>query len=269
MSACATQELATVRLGASFRRPLSTSQKRHAYYYLHRTLRAVASDPWSSKWGAPMGRPHQPPRRLVYPWVSSDGSRRIVLLLFRGTNGARPTSERGRWFWLRVSQAMASASGPLPVAAAWQRGLTLNAGRSTQRGPHKLVAVITHDKYSDGAAHGRGHVPHPDAGLAAAPGRASSSSSEKYKNEEGEERDGALNQLNAGDPAAAGRQAGRPASHRGARRLLRRRGPRTIASPRRTSTDPLQGCVVRDAHRTSRRSSRTRRRAGAAESRPS
>ncbi|MBX3234471.1 MAG: hypothetical protein KIT84_09320 [Labilithrix sp.] len=84
----------------------------------------------------------------------------------------------------------------LPVASA---GCRVNEGdvkrwETTQRGPHKLVAVITHDKYALELR--------TDAAMALIrmPPRGGTRQGikfliEKYKNEEGEEREGALNQL--------------------------------------------------------------------------
>jgi len=98
------------------------------------------------------------------------------------------SGSRALWFAL--------ATTALPGAVA---GCRVNEGdvkrwEITQRGPHKLVAVITHDKYpielrTDAAM-----------SLIRMPARGGTKQGikyliEKYKNEEGEEREGALNQL--------------------------------------------------------------------------
>lgn len=104
----------------------------------------------------------------------------------QGRQGTSTT--RALWFAL--------ATAALPAAAG---GCRVNEGdikrwETTQRGPHKLVAVITHDKYpielrTDAAM-----------SLIRMPARGGTKQGikfliEKYKNEEGEEREGALNQL--------------------------------------------------------------------------
>jgi len=105
--------------------------------------------------------------------------------------GRLGTSSRAR------SLCFVLATAALPVASA---GCRVNEGdvkrwETTQRGPHKLVAVITHDKYpmelrTDAAM-----------SLIRMPARGGTRQGikfliDKYKNEEGEEREGALNQLN-------------------------------------------------------------------------
>ena len=93
------------------------------------------------------------------------------------------------------------AVATLPLAAG---GCRVNEGdvkrwETTQRGPYKLVAVITHDKYpielrTDAAM-----------SLVRMPARGGSRQGikfliEKYKDEDGEDREGALNQVSPDDP---------------------------------------------------------------------
>lgn len=97
---------------------------------------------------------------------------------------------------LRLRTAQWAAVAALPFAAA---GCRVNEGdvkrwEQTQRGPYKLVAVITHDKYPmelrTDAALSLIRMP-PRGGVR----QGIKFLIEKYKDEEGEEREGALNQL--------------------------------------------------------------------------
>ncbi len=98
----------------------------------------------------------------------------------------------------RFCFAMALVTMPVAMSACRVSETDVKRWESTQRGPHKLVAVITHDKYplelrTDAAM-----------SLIRMPARGGSRQGikflvDKYKDEEGNDRDGALVQLSEDD----------------------------------------------------------------------
>lgn len=118
----------------------------------------------------------------------------------RGRAPITPIGDRGRRARAQLESrarglCLAMALGAVPIASGCRVSETdVKRWETTQRGPYKLVAVVTHDKYpvelrTEAAMSlirmpARGGVRHGIKLLV-----------EKYKDEEGEEREGALAQL--------------------------------------------------------------------------